>query len=64
MLVLLVAFVLALTGCGGDNQAVAVPDEAAPLAEQEVAPVEEAVVEEEVAAESEFDLVASVDSRP
>jgi rhodanese-related sulfurtransferase len=61
MLILLVAFVVALTGCGGD-QAVAVPEEAAPLAEEAVVVVEEALVEEQVVEEAAFDLVASVDA--
>ena len=61
-LILLVAFVVALTGCGGNNQAAVVPDEAAPLAVEEVAPVEEVVVAEEAVEESAFDLVASIDA--
>ena len=67
LLISLITFVMALAGCGGNNQTVAVPDQAAPLAEEQAAPVaeavvEEAVVEEQAVEESAFDLIASVDA--
>lgn len=68
LLTLLITFIVTLAGCGGSQEAVAVPEEAAPLAEEggvvEEAVVEEeaAVVEQEVVEESAFDLVASVDA--
>ena len=67
LLILFTTLIVALAGCGGNQEAVAVPQEAAPLADEAVV-AEDAVVEEEAVdteaeavEEASFDLVASVD---